>query len=78
LTAKFIGHFSSIVPLSLLEVCRVVDGVGAPGSTSGNFQSRSCTISLQAVVLPAAIATGARKKKKKKRKRKKLIMYYNI
>jgi hypothetical protein len=49
-TAKLTGHFSPIVPLSLLEVFRVV-GVGAPGGTSGNVQSRARTISLQAAVL---------------------------
>jgi hypothetical protein len=52
LSAKFTGHFSPIVPLSLLGVSRVVVGVGAPGGTSGNFQSRARTISLQAAVLP--------------------------
>jgi hypothetical protein len=31
--------------LSLLGVCRVVVGVGAPGGASGNFQSRASTIS---------------------------------
>jgi hypothetical protein len=48
------------------EVSRVVDGVGgAPGGTSGNFQSRARTINLQAAVLLGAIVTGAQKKKKK-------------
>jgi hypothetical protein len=56
--AKFTGHFSSIVPLFLLEVSRVVEGVGPPGCISRNFQSRVRTISLQAEVLLGAIATG--------------------
>jgi hypothetical protein len=43
---KITGHFSLTVPLSLLEVSRVVVGVGAPGVASGNFQSRARTISL--------------------------------
>jgi hypothetical protein len=55
----------------LLEVFRVVVGVRAPGGTSGNFQSRARTISLQAAVLPEALATGAQYKKKKKKKKKK-------
>jgi hypothetical protein len=40
------GHFSPIVPLSLIEVSRAVVGVGAPSGASGNFQSRARTISL--------------------------------
>jgi hypothetical protein len=43
---KITGHFLPIFPLSLLEVCRVVVGVGAPGGAKGDFQSRDCTISL--------------------------------
>jgi hypothetical protein len=40
--------------------------VGAPGSISRNFQSQAQTISLQAAVLLAAVATGAQENKKKK------------
>jgi hypothetical protein len=36
---KITGNFSPMVPLSLLEVSRVVVDVGAPGGASGNFQS---------------------------------------
>jgi hypothetical protein len=44
---KITGHFSPTVPLTLLEVSRVVVGVGAPGGASGNFQSRASKISLR-------------------------------
>jgi hypothetical protein len=44
---KITGHFLPTVPLSLLEVSRVVVDVGALGGASGNFQSRASTISLQ-------------------------------
>jgi hypothetical protein len=37
---KITGHFSPTVPLSLLEVSRVVVDVGTPGGATGNFQSR--------------------------------------
>jgi hypothetical protein len=37
LTANFTGHLSPIVSFSLIEVSRVVVGVGATGSTNGNF-----------------------------------------
>jgi hypothetical protein len=35
--------------------------VGTPGGTSGNFQCRVRTISLQAAVRTVALATGAEK-----------------
>jgi hypothetical protein len=50
--------------------------VGAPGGTSGNFQSQARTISLQDAVFPAALATGAQQKKKKKKKKKRRRMWY--
>jgi hypothetical protein len=40
---SFLAHSP---PLSLLEVCYVVVGVGTPGSASGNFQRLASTISL--------------------------------
>jgi hypothetical protein len=46
IASKITGHLSPTVPLSLLEVSRVVVDVGAPGGASGNFQSRVNTISL--------------------------------
>jgi hypothetical protein len=39
IVGKSTGDFSPIVPLSLLEVSRVVVDVGAPGGASGKFQS---------------------------------------
>jgi hypothetical protein len=54
-------------PLPLLEVCRVVVDVGAPGGESGNFQSRVSAISLQAAVLSGVSAAGPYQKKKKKK-----------
>jgi hypothetical protein len=39
IVGKITGHFSPIVPLSLLEFSRVVVDVGAPGGASGNFHS---------------------------------------
>jgi hypothetical protein len=44
---KSTSYFSPTVPLSLLEVSRVVVDVGAPGGAGGNFQSRASTISLK-------------------------------
>jgi hypothetical protein len=46
LSAKLPAISRPLFPLSLLEVSRVVVGVGAPCGASGNFQSRASTNSL--------------------------------
>jgi hypothetical protein len=40
IVGKITSHFSSTVPLSLLEVSHVVADMEAPGGASVNFQSK--------------------------------------
>jgi hypothetical protein len=68
LTAKFIRHFSPIVPLSLLEVSRVVDGVGGSWRYKRELLKPGLYNKPAGCSTSGAIATGTQKKKKKKRK----------
>jgi hypothetical protein len=73
--SKITGHFSPIVPLSLLEVSLVVVGVRAPGGASGNYQNRTRTISLHGYSTSGGTShrgpmEGEEEKKNKRRKRK--------
>jgi hypothetical protein len=79
IVGKITGNLAPKVPLSLLEVSRVVLDVGATGGVSGNFQSRVSIINLMAVVNCGGVSRrGPARRRRRRRRRTKYIVVSDL